>query len=927
MNKILFLNFIRLLLKECICKLLSSKRIGFIVKIYSSILLFLIHLFVIFLTINAHSAFEPSEYGWKQNKNMNPQFVDRTYLDVQFLKEDPNFGWACGFQGSFLRTTDGGKSWETYEIFSIPDGQIESLHFLNRNVGYLTITSLPQSSNGATFKTTNGGVSWTTVLTDNNSPTEPKQFWGHYFLDENLGVVLGGICGGSQFFYKTTNGGVSWSRFVANAPEETKLSDPILYEDGTGYAVSSGFLWKSTDFGSTWEYIEKTHISPMFTLRNPQTVYRSNQNSATYTTKSGSIITIRKISLNLIYIESDIDTIIIAKDNNGFIATSAGDTVYFDGNTLEMKFSEDYFTKINVESFDWHEEIAKFNNSIFLPYSTTCTGQNDSPAGFLFTTDLGKNWNKINTTGPNYGTFLLDAARGWGCGFNRTVIYTSNAGQTWTNVNCGIPDDVNLDDIWFINDTTAWVVGDGIYELTKIQRVKPIISPADTIMLCKGETITLEITEDFESYQWNNGRNTKSVVINEPGNYYVAAYKNFICDLMYSDTVVVMQVEPKQIEISASDQSPVCEGDTIELSASDGYLSYLWSTGETSQNIIITDNGTYSVVGIDSNGCESSAFVEFVFTEVPDAEIVATGQLSFCVGQQIELIAKPDGYRYLWIYSKNSHNTEIFSSEQVIIPDRTGSYSVIVETENGCSDLSDIVFIEVKDDSNRITFRLKPEEIPVEIDDTKYPSLTCRNLVIENISPDEQIIDEIYFLKNVMFSLPTAQLPIILPANSTAEVTLCFSPQSIADERDTLVIGDVCSKHYIPFIATGIGNNYLGNTKCEIFVEANTVDILQKYDFKGDFPFPNPTTDQFIITYKRTSAINELPKEKYYLVNSLGQKVALGLESIIQSSADSGYKSELGEIVFDTQKLISGLYFAVIESENQKLSYPIIIAK
>jgi hypothetical protein len=50
----------------------------------------------------------------------------------------------------------------------------------------------------------------------------------------------------------------------------------------------------------------------------------------------------------------------------------------------------------------------------------------------------------------------------------------------------------------------------------------------------------------------------------------------------------------------------LCDGDTVTLSASDGFAQYLWSTGQNSPRIWVSKPGTYSVTATDSAGCSTS---------------------------------------------------------------------------------------------------------------------------------------------------------------------------------------------------------------------------------------------------------------------------------------------------------------------------------
>jgi len=67
----------------------------------------------------------------------------------------------------------------------------------------------------------------------------------------------------------------------------------------------------------------------------------------------------------------------------------------------------------------------------------------------------------------------------------------------------------------------------------------------------------------------------------------------------------------------------ICSGSTT-LTSSNG-TSYLWSTGETTNSIVVTSVGTYSVTVIDSFGCSSTASVTILPNQVavlPTIEVV-----------------------------------------------------------------------------------------------------------------------------------------------------------------------------------------------------------------------------------------------------------------------------------------------------------------
>ncbi|MBK9249286.1 MAG: choice-of-anchor D domain-containing protein [Ignavibacteria bacterium] len=186
------------------------------------------------------------------------------WLDVFFLPSNPNLGWVCGYQGMVIRTVDGGNTWQGTKVNAVPDIQLESIHFPTQNVGYT-------SGSKSVFKTTTGGASWTEI-----TPPNALNIWGCFFTSADTGVVLGGGCGSSQNFYRTTNGGLTWTDSLMNVTN-SGLTDAILTSgDGLGYAVSSGWLWRTFNGGESWNtfmstgekfwHEEITHLGQSFLL-------------------------------------------------------------------------------------------------------------------------------------------------------------------------------------------------------------------------------------------------------------------------------------------------------------------------------------------------------------------------------------------------------------------------------------------------------------------------------------------------------------------------------------------------------------------------------------------------------------------------------------------------------------------------------------
>jgi len=132
---------------------------------------------------------------------------------------------------------------------------------------------------------------------------------------------------------------------------------------------------------------------------------------------------------------------------------------------------------------------------------------------------------------------------------------------------------------------------------------------------CPGSSATLlAITEATGiNYQWYfdgnpiNGGNEATLEITAGGNYQVLitqAACSAVSQTLFISTLPAV-VLPQLIVTSLS---PGCSGGTALVSADGGsFQSFLWSNGETTQSIEVSESGEYSVELADNNGCQATA--------------------------------------------------------------------------------------------------------------------------------------------------------------------------------------------------------------------------------------------------------------------------------------------------------------------------------
>ncbi|MBL7904660.1 MAG: PKD domain-containing protein [Bacteroidales bacterium] len=208
----------------------------------------------------------------------------------------------------------------------------------------------------------------------------------------------------------------------------------------------------------------------------------------------------------------------------------------------------------------------------------------------------------------------------------------------------------------------------------------PVVTASGPTNLCIGESVTLSAPTGYASYVWNTGQTSASIVVNSAGNYNVTVTDLFGCvSLPSANIAVTVNSTPATPVITASGPVSFCAGGSVTLSAPAGYASYLWSNGETTQSILVTSSGIFSVTVSTLSGCSSlpSAPVSVLVNPYPATPVItALGATTFCNGQSVVLSATAGFASYLWSNGAVTQNITVTES---------GSYTVVVSDAIGCS--------------------------------------------------------------------------------------------------------------------------------------------------------------------------------------------------------------------------------------------------
>lgn len=231
----------------------------------------------------------------------------------------------------------------------------------------------------------------------------------------------------------------------------------------------------------------------------------------------------------------------------------------------------------------------------------------------------------INNTNPMQTYMYIDdvCVLDMTASTNTTRKDTVMCGNVWTLQLEGRPSGKTY--IWNTGDTTRQIVvdtpgiywvgtfGDCIYSVDTIQVgiLKPsmLYLGADTVINC-GDSIVLAAKTAHKTYSWNTGETTSSIIVREAGTYILTITDS--CSTQV-DTINVRYGRSPMLDIGRD--TAYCNINKATLSANHNYLTYRWSTGDSTKSIIISQDGVYILTVSDSCGTQSDT-VNVIFNQV-----------------------------------------------------------------------------------------------------------------------------------------------------------------------------------------------------------------------------------------------------------------------------------------------------------------------
>lgn len=244
------------------------------------------------------------------------------------------------------------------------------------------------------------------------------------------------------------------------------------------------------------------------------------------------------------------------------------------------------------------------------------------------------------------------------------VTYLWNDGSTNPTYTTGLEESVWVE----ITDTFGCTATD------TMEVIYPIADLQGDTTICEGDTLLLfsNVQPQFAtSYTWNTGATGASILITQPGQYWVDIIAEAGC--ISTDTILIQFQTPPMITMTMD--TLLCPDETVEISATvPNMRNILWSNGLTDTSQIISVEGVYTATLTDSVFCEVQDSVYVGFHLEPFVEL--GNDTVICDGEPIFLVPTVSSVgTFLWNDGSTDESLEVFVG---------GTYTVDILDENNC---------------------------------------------------------------------------------------------------------------------------------------------------------------------------------------------------------------------------------------------------
>ncbi len=244
-----------------------------------------------------------------------------------------------------------------------------------------------------------------------------------------------------------------------------------------------------------------------------------------------------------------------------------------------------------------------------------------------------------------------------------------------------------------VTDQNGCTLSSTINFQSPLSSIPPFTITSNT-PICENNTLQLSTNLTGNNYQFNwsgpsgiNGNQATLTVNNaqpsQSGNYTVLITDSYNCTAT-SSIMINISAQPN-VNLFTQDSIIECVQNQVTLDAGNGYNQYVWSNGNNTQTINVSQSGFYTVTVTDNNNCTISDMVYVGIGTIPTITVSSNSPICSPDSLILNVTNASSNLNYSW----NGPNGNYTGSNWIIFPSNSshsGNYTVVAtDNSSGCT--------------------------------------------------------------------------------------------------------------------------------------------------------------------------------------------------------------------------------------------------
>ncbi len=208
------------------------------------------------------------------------------------------------------------------------------------------------------------------------------------------------------------------------------------------------------------------------------------------------------------------------------------------------------------------------------------------------------------------------------------------------------------------------------------------LTPSSATLTCASPTVTLTATAGYVNYAFSGGQtgSGNTLAVSSVGTYSVVVTGANGCTASTSVSVQSSTTAPA-VSITPMNATLTCASPTVILTAI-GSGTAVWSTNVTSNTLLVSTPGLYSVTLTNASGCSATASTQVSSNTVPAGLTATVSGALGCGVSSVQLLASAPGAASFTVVGPSSYQQTNTNGQFTV--NTAGQYTVTAIGTGGC---------------------------------------------------------------------------------------------------------------------------------------------------------------------------------------------------------------------------------------------------